>query len=112
MKELFKINNISYYEEDFFDEISDYEDLIPLIKDMEDSLTSEEIQVTDINDCCNISKNNIYTEIVGYLNRDEEFITKEEMVTYNIDRAEVTLFVITIYKCVDCGKWLIDILED
>ncbi|NLK95007.1 MAG: hypothetical protein GX275_07430 [Clostridiales bacterium] len=112
MKELFNINNESYFEEDFLDDITEYEDIIPIIKELEHELTSEEITCTEINDCCNVSKNNKYTEIIGYLNSEDEFITKKEMETYNIKRDELSLFVIRIYKCVDCGKWIIDILED
>ena len=103
MKELFKIKDIPYYEEDFLDDINDYLDIIPILKEYEDSLDYERITCTEENACCHIH---------GYITKEDEFITKEEQEEYNIDRADVDLFVIRVYKCVDCGKWIIDILED
>lgn len=112
MKELFKIKDIPYYEEDFLDDINDYLDIIPILKEFEDSLDYERITCTEENECCHISRDNYFTQIHGYITKEDEFITKEEQEEYNIDRADVDLFVIRVYKCVDCGKWIIDILED
>lgn len=112
MKELFKIKDLSFYEEDFLDNISDYEDIIPIIKELERKLTYEKLAVTEDNECCGKSRDNYFTQIHGYINKEDEFITNEEVEQFKINRDELDLFVIRIYKCVDCGKWIIDILED
>ncbi|WP_024613489.1 hypothetical protein [Clostridium sp. Ade.TY] len=113
MKELFKIKDMSFYEEDFLDDINEYEDIIPIIKELEEKLTYEKIECVEINECCKISKKNYYVEIHGYINSNDEFVTKEEKEQYeNVLKNETfDLFVIRVYKCVDCGKWIIDILE-
>lgn len=113
MKELFKVKDLTFYEEDFQDNIDDFEDIIPLIQSLQEemNLNYEKITCVDINDCCNVSKDNYLVEIQGYINSEDEFITKEEVEKYNLDREQLDLFVIRIYKCVDCGKWIIDILE-
>ena len=43
-----------------------------------------------------------------------EVITNEEVESFKncLNKDELDLFVIRIYKCCDCGKWIIDILED
>ena len=112
MKELFKIRDLSFYEEDFLDDLTDYSDIIPIICDYNDNLNYEIITCTEINECCKISKENYFIQIHGYINEEDEFITKEEIEEFNISNDELTLFVIRIYKCLDCGKWIIDILED
>lgn len=112
LKELFKIKDLVFYEEDFLDDINEYEDIVPIIKDYEDTLSYEKIACTEVNECCRVSKNNYFCQIHGYVNKNDEFITKDELKLYNIKREDVDLFVIRIYKCVDCGKWIIDILED
>ncbi len=111
MKELFKIKDLSFYEEDFLDDINDYEDIIPIIKELERKLTYEKLAVTEDNECCGKSRDNYFTQIHGYINKDDEFITNEEVKQFKINKDELDLFVIRIYKCVDCGKWIIDILE-
>ncbi len=112
MKELFKIKDLVFYEEDYQDDIEENRDIIPIIQDFSDVLSYEKIECTDINDCCFKGKSNYFTEIWGYVNKDDEFITKEEVDKYNfINKDELELFVIRIYKCCDCGKWIIDILE-
>lgn len=113
MKELFKIQDMSFYEEDFLDEIEEYEDIIPIIQELQDSLTYEKISCVEINECCKVSKDNYYVEIHGYINSQDEFITKEEKEKFEnvLNKENLDLFVIRIYKCVDCGKWIIDILE-
>lgn len=112
MKELFKIKDIAFYEEEFLDDIKDYEDILPIIQDFQDSLSYEKIACTDVNECCELSKNNYFSQIHGYITKDDEFVTKDETEIYKMKREELDLFVIRIYKCVDCGKWIIDILED
>lgn len=113
MKELFKIKDISFYAEDFLDDLNDYEDIIPIIKELEPKLQYEKIAVTEKNECCGKSKNNYFIQIHGYIDKDDEFITKEEldMFSNTLKKEELDLFVIRVYKCVDCGKWIIDILE-
>ena len=60
-----------------------------------------------------VRKDNYYVEIHGYINSQDEFITKEEKEKFEnvLNKEKLDLFVIRIYKCVDCGKWIIDILE-
>ena len=113
MKELFKIKGMSFCEEDFLDDIKEYEDIIPIIKELENQLTYEKISCVEINECCKVSKDNYYVEIHGYINGEDEFITKEEKEKFEnvLNDKSLDLFVIRVYKCVDCGKWIIDILE-
>ena len=113
MKELFKIKDLVFYEEDFIDNIEDYEDIIYIIQDFANYLEYEKIVTADDNECCNKSKNNYFIQIHGYIDENDEFVTKEEVDKYKNVLAEnkLDLFVIRIFKCVDCGKWLIDILE-
>ncbi|ENZ03304.1 hypothetical protein [Clostridium thermobutyricum] len=113
MKELFKIKDLVFYEEDFIDNIEDYEDIIYIIQDFANYLEYEKIVTADDNECCNKSRNNYFIQIHGYIDENDEFVTKEEVDKYKNVLAEnkLDLFVIRIFKCVDCGKWLIDILE-
>lgn len=113
MKELFKIRDLSFYEEDFLDDITEYEDIIPIIKELEGKLSYEKLAVTEDNECCGKSRDNYFVQIHGYIDKNDEFITKEELELFGstINREELDLFVIRVYKCVDCGKWIIDILE-
>lgn len=113
MKELFKIKDLSFYEEDFLDDMEEYEDIIPIIKELEPGLSYEKLAVTEDNECCGKSRDNYFIQIHGYINKDDEFITKDEVELFNgsINKNELDLFVIRVYKCVDCGKWIIDILE-
>ncbi|MEG1002529.1 hypothetical protein [Clostridium sp.] len=114
MKELFKVKDMSFYEEDFLDDIAEYEDIIPIIKELEGKLDYEKIACVDINECCEKSKDNYLVEIVGYINDEDEFITKEEKEQFEnvLKNDALDLFVISVYKCADCGKWVIKILED
>lgn len=114
MKELFRIKDLIFYEEDYQDDIDEYSDIIPIIQDFASKLDYEKIVCTEINDCCNKSKNNYFIQIHGYINKDDEFITNEEVESFKncLNKDELDLFVIRIYKCCDCGKWIIDILED
>ena len=38
MKELFKIKDLTFYEEDYQDDINEYSDIIPIIQDFADKL--------------------------------------------------------------------------
>ncbi|ATD55671.1 hypothetical protein [Clostridium chauvoei] len=113
MKELFKIKDITFYEEEFLDDIKEYEDVLPIIKELSSNLDYEKIEVVDLNDCCEKTKENYIIEIPGFLNEEDEFLTKEEVL--NMGEAAqgkiLDIFVIRIYKCTKCNKWIIDILE-
>lgn len=110
---LFTIKDLVFNKEDFLDNIDEFEDLLPIIEELQSELTYEEIECVGENDCCSKSNKNYIVEIQGFLNQDDEFITKKE-IEENPDLAKgqmMDLFVIRLYKCVSCGKWIIDILE-
>lgn len=113
MKELFKIRDLVFLEEDFQDNIDEYLDVIPIIRELSNDLSYEEVECADKNDCCFNSKKNYYIEIQGFIDEEDQFITKEEAVRtidpYKI--SELDIFVIRVYKCSACNKWMIDILE-
>lgn len=110
---LFNIKGLEFNSEDFLDELIEFEDIIPIIKDLEETLNYEEIECVGENDCCNNTNKNYIVEIQGFINNEDEFLTKEEVINSksDISREQLDMFVIRIYKCVDCGKWIIDILE-
>ena len=110
---LFSLNDLNFNEEDFLDNINEYEDIIPIIEELQNSLSYDEIECVGENECCNKTNKNYIVEIQGFIDGNDEFITKEELEN-NPTRAQgeiMDLFVIRLYKCVDCGKWIIDILE-
>lgn len=113
MKELFRIKDLVFYKEEFLDNIQEFEDLLPIIQELSPSLNYERIEVAGSNECCEDTKENYFIEIHGYINEDDEFITKEELeqTSVVIDNLKLDLFVIRIYKCTACNKWIIDILE-
>ena len=41
--ELFKIKDLVFRKEDFLDDISEFEDILPIIEELQDGLTYEEI---------------------------------------------------------------------
>jgi hypothetical protein len=108
MNKLFTIGNVNFYEEEFQDDIKDFEDIIPIVKDLERELTVEEITCVDLNDCCLKTKNNFFSEIQGFVDEEGVFYLRNEVQVIN---KILDLFVIRIYKCVNCKKWMIDILE-
>lgn len=110
MKELFKIGELSFYKEDFLDDINEYLDIIPIIQELSNTLTYDEIECVGENDCCNLCNKNYIIEIQGFINQDDEFITVQELENKK-QTCDLDLFVIRVYKCVKCGKWIIDILE-
>ncbi|AOR23553.1 hypothetical protein [Clostridium taeniosporum] len=113
MKEIFKIKDLIFYKEEFLDDINEFEDIFPIIKEFSDNLSYEKINVASLNECCEKTKENYFIEIQGYINKDDDFITKQELEQMSVafDRRELDLFVIRIYKCTECNKWIIDILE-
>ena len=58
MKELFKIKDIVFYEEEFIDNINDYEDIIDIIQELSPDLNYELIEVAGSNGCCDKTKKN------------------------------------------------------
>lgn len=110
---LFKINDLVFNREDFLDDISEFEDLLPIIQELQDNLFYEEIECVGENDCCKTTNKNYIVEIQGFLNSEDEFITKKEIEENPILASGnmLDIFIIRIYKCIDCGKWIIDILE-
>lgn len=110
---LFEIKDLVFNREDFLDNISEFDDLLPIVEELQNELTYEEIECVGENDCCGKSNKNYIVEIQGFLNENDEFITKKEL-EENPGLGEhkvLDLFVIRLYKCVSCGKWIIDILE-
>ncbi|MBU5454236.1 hypothetical protein [Caproiciproducens sp. MSJ-32] len=112
MKKLFEIKNLEFYEEEFLDNIEDYDDIIPIIQELSLELDYEEIETVDKNDCCYETNQNYIVEIQGFIDEEDNFITRYEAELLDEeDRAFLSLFVIRIYKCKQCNKWIIDILE-
>lgn len=111
--ELFKINDLVFTKEDFLDDISEFEDIIDIVKELQGNLSFQEIECVGENDCCEKTNRNYIVEIQGFINSDDEFITKEELENGELNTNEQLLesFVIRLYKCLECGKWIIDILE-
>lgn len=113
MKELFKINGVSFFEEDFQDDIGEYEDIIDIIQEFQQDLKIEKIECVDSNDCCNTTKENFIAEIIGVLTEEDEFYSLEEVRSRESEFRNRRLdpFGIQIYKCLGCNKWMINILE-
>lgn len=113
MQELFRVGDLVFNQGDYLEDISEFEDIIPIIQDLQEELSYEKITCVDINDCCEKSKDNYIVEIHGYINSEDEFITKKELDMYGnvLKKDKLSLFVISAYMCVDCGKWIIKILE-
>ncbi|WP_418222704.1 hypothetical protein [Clostridium isatidis] len=112
MKKIFEIKDLKFYEEEFLDNIEDYEDIIPIIQELSLELNYEEIETVGNNDCCNMTNKNYIVEIPGFLDKEDNFITKDEAEKLTEEsEMSLSLFVIRIYKCRECNKWIIDILE-
>lgn len=113
MKKLFQVKDLVFYEEDFLDDIKDFEDIIPIIQELSPYLSYEMIEVAGDNGCCDDTKKNLLVEIIGYIDENDEFITKEERDAMGIaaEGKNFDLFVITVHKCTACGKWSISLLE-
>lgn len=112
MKKIFEIKDLKFYEEEFLDNIEDYDDVIPIIQELSLELNYEEIETVGNNDCCNMTNKNYIVEIPGFLDKEDNFITKDEAEKLTEEsETSLSLFVIRIYKCRECNKWIIDILE-
>ncbi|MBL4932400.1 MULTISPECIES: hypothetical protein [Clostridium] len=105
---LFEIDGVKFYKEEFQDDYSEYVDIIPIIQEFQEALSLEKISCVDNNDCCFQTKENYFAEIKGFINEEDEFLLTEEL---DSEPENLELFVIRIYKCVECEKWMIDILE-
>ncbi|NRY63038.1 hypothetical protein [Clostridium beijerinckii] len=113
MNKLFQIKDLEFYEEDFVDDIKDYEDIIGIIDELSENLSYEIIEIAGSNGCCDKTKKNYLIEIIGYIDENDEFITKEERDALGVMalNKRFDLFVITVHKCTACNKWVISILE-
>lgn len=113
MNKLFQVKDLEFYEEDFLDDISDYEDIIDIIQELSEDLDYEIIEVAGSNGCCDKTKKNYLVEIIGYIDENDEFITKEERDAMGVMafNKKFDLFVITVHKCTSCNKWVISLLE-
>lgn len=113
MEKLFKIKDLIFYKEDFLDNLDEFEDIIDIIQELSANLIYEEIEVVGQNECCEKTNKNYIIEIPGFLDENDEFLTKEEIELQSASGVEraLDLFVIRIYKCLECKKWIIDILE-
>ena len=113
MNKLFSIKDLDFYEEDFMEDIKDYEDILEIIQELQDELSYEIIEIAGDNGCCSATKKNYLVEIIGYVDENDEFITKKEReaMGFLADKKHFDLFVITVHKCTACGKWVISILE-
>lgn len=113
MNKLFEIKGLEFYKEDFLDNIEEFEDIIDIIKELSNELSYDEIEVVGSNDCCEKTNKNYIVEIQGFLNEEDDFFTKEEIEVLSKEKnlGILDLFVIRVYKCLECNKWIIDILE-
>lgn len=113
MNKLFEIQGIEFNKKDFQDDLNEFLDLIPIISELEKELTIEKIECVHVNDCCQETKMNYFTEIQGFIDENDEFILKSDLDKNKeyMKNKHLDLFVIRIYKCTNCGKWIIDILE-
>ena len=113
MEKLFKIRGIEFYREDFQDNITEYEDIIEILKDFQNDLKIEKIKCAEKNDCCNKTSENYISEIIGVLTQDDEFYTLDEVRSRQseFENQRLDPFGIQVYKCIHCNKWIINILE-
>lgn len=113
MNKLFQVKDLEFYEEDFLDDINDYEDIIDIIQELSANLDYEIIEIAGSNGCCDKTKKNYLVEIIGYIDENDEFVTKEERDSMGVMtlNKKFDLFVITVHKCTSCNKWVISILE-
>ncbi|WP_300349657.1 hypothetical protein [Clostridium sp.] len=114
MNKLFEVNGIEFFEEEFQDDINEFQDIVSILKDFQGELKIEKIQCTDKNDCCFSTKENYICELVGALTEDDDFYTLKELRS-NYDKFKDEMlypFGIQVYKCIGCNKWMINLLEE
>ena len=56
MNKLFQIKDLEFYEEDFVEDIHDYEDIIDIVQELSEELDYEIIEIAGSNGCCNDTK--------------------------------------------------------
>lgn len=110
MDNLFEIKQLKFKKSEFLDNINEFSDIIPIIQDYSQKLDYDEIECVGSNDCCNKTNKNYFVEIQGFINEEDEFIKVDE-VTEEDKKNKLDLFIIRIYKCLECKRWIIDILE-
>lgn len=103
-----------FYKEDYLGDIIEYEDLIFIIEELSLDLEYEMIEIVGDNFCCDKIKKNMLVEIIGYIDENDDFIIKEERDVFGfvVVGKKFDLFVIIVYKCIVCGKWLILLFEE
>lgn len=113
MKKVFTIKGIDFYEEEFQDNIKEFQDLIPLIQDFQEDLDLQKIECAEENDCCGSIKFNYISEIIGVITEEDEFYSLDEVRSKPdvFKSKKLEPFGIQIYKCLGCNKWIINILE-
>lgn len=114
MDKLFTISGVDFLASEFQDDINEFQDIIPILQDFQEELTLEKIECTDKNDCCFKTKENYIGELVGALNKDDEFYSLKELrLNYDKFKDEILYpFCIQVYKCTACNKWIINLLEE
>lgn len=114
MEKLFQVKDLEFYKEDFLDDITEFEDILPIIQELSPELSYEAIEIAGENGCCDKTRTNLLVEIIGYIDENDEFITKEERDKLGLAALgkKFDLFVITIHKCTACNKWSISLLEE
>ena len=107
MNKIFRVKDLDFYEEDFVDDIRDYGDIIEIIQELSLNLDYETIEIAGPNGCCEKTKKNYLIEIIGYIDENDEFVTKEERDALGImaNNKKFDLFVITVHKCTSCFKY-------
>ena len=80
MDKLFTISGVDFLAGDFQDDISEFQDIIPILQDFQEELKLEKIKCTDENDCCFKTKENYICELVGALTEDDEFYSLEVII--------------------------------
>lgn len=116
MKKLFTIGNIDFYEEDFQDNIEEVRDIIELVADFSENMKIEEIECAGENDCCGKTTKNYISELMGALTEEDDFYSLEEIQQSEesikkFSKMNLYPFGMQVYKCVNCGKWIVNILE-
>lgn len=114
MDKLFTISGVDFLARDFQDDINEFQDIIQILQDFQSELKLEKINCTDKNDCCFKTKENYISELVGALTVDDEFYSLKELRNdYDKFKDEMLYpFGIQVYKCTECNKWIINLLEE
>ena len=93
MDKLFTISGVDFLAGDFQDDISEFQDIIPILQDFQEELKLEKIECTDENDCCFKTKENYICELVGALTEDDEF--------YSLIDLKMKCYILLEYKFIN-----------